>query len=50
MNILVEWAEGPTRRAMAMRLNTFLRKYANNCGDLSKAVRIRSLTIPAFAI
>lgn len=50
MDIIREWAEGPTRREMVLRMNRFLHRYADACADADTAGRIRSLTVPAFAI
>jgi len=50
MNVLQEWGESPTRREMVLRLNVFLNRYADACFEDEKAERVRSLTIPAFAI
>lgn len=50
MNVLVEWEESPTRRQMVLRMNKFLNRYADDCDDPEKAARVRSLTVPTFAI
>lgn len=50
MNVIQEWDEGPTRRVMVQRMNRFLERYADACSSSAKADRVRSLTVPAFAI
>lgn len=50
MDVIREWEQPPTRRDMVQRMNRFLERYADACADARKADRVRSLTIPAFAV